>query len=88
MSTRLRALRRTAEMACEYAVRKRKTIDGPINWGDLRPVSVEHYESDDGGEGFRVNIEEAAPDAYELRRFIEAYLAKRGFPDVEVKTEW
>jgi hypothetical protein len=88
MGQQLHALELTAEMGCRYAVRKRKTIGGPVNWADLGPYAVEHWEDAAGDMGFRVWIEEAAPDAYELQKFVAAYLAKRGFPGVEVKTEW
>jgi hypothetical protein len=84
----LQALDIAAERGCRYAVRKRKSIGGAVNWADLGPVSVEHYADNHDYRGYRVNIEEAAPDAYELQRFVAAYLAKRGFPGVEVRTEW
>jgi hypothetical protein len=59
-----------------------------VNWADLGPYSVEHWEDDEGDEGERVWIEEANPAAWELQKFVAAYLAKRGFPGVEVRTEW
>ena len=87
----LAALRNEAEKVCRYAVRKRKTIGGAVNWADLFPVTVEHYEAlsgDEITEGYRVWIEEASPDAYELRQFVADQLAKHGFAGVEVRTEW
>jgi hypothetical protein len=85
---RLDQLRILSERACRWAYHERRKIDGPINWADLGPTIVEHYEDDEGSEGDRVWIEEAAPDAYELQAFVRAYLARRGFPGVEVRTEW
>ena len=87
----LAALRNEAEKVCRYAVRKRKTIGGVVNWADLWPVTVEHVEAlyqDEITESYRVWIEEASPDAYELQRFVAEQLAKRGYDGVEVKTEW
>jgi hypothetical protein len=87
----LSALEESAEKACRDAYRKRKSIDGPINWADLHVVSVERYEEIYQGtpdSGYRVWIEEAADSAYELHQFVANYLAKAGFPGVEVKTEW
>ena len=37
---------------------------------------------------YRVEIEEAAPDAAEFRRFVEEYLIDAGFGPVDVVTEW
>jgi hypothetical protein len=88
MNPHLAELRTLAEAACRWAYHERRKIDGPINWGDLHPWSVEHYETDEGEEGYRVWIEEAAESAYELQKFVHSYLKKRGFPRVEVKTEW
>lgn len=85
---RLDKLRLLSEAACRWAYHERRKIDGPINWGDLGPYSVERFEDDEGNGGERVWIEEAAPDAYDLHLFVAAYLAKRGFPGVEVRTEW
>jgi hypothetical protein len=84
-------LEKAAEAACQAAYRKRKTIDGPINWGDLHCVSVERYTELYRGvpdAGYRVYVEEAAPESYELARFIGDHLAKHGFPNIDVRTEW
>ena len=63
-------------------------IQDAVNWGDLGCSSAEHFETDDGRAGFRVWIEEAAPEAVELQQFIRADLAEHGWPGVEVRTEW
>jgi hypothetical protein len=88
----LAALEVEAEKACRAAYRKRKTMQDAVNWADLHVVSVEQVAQLYRGElqpgFFRVWIEEAAPDSYLLCQYVIDYLAKRGFPDVEVKTEW
>ena len=38
--------------------------------------------------GYRVIIEEAAPEACKLGAFVRQYLARNGFVDVNVVTEW
>ncbi len=50
-----------------------------VNWADLGFVELETKP--------RVLVEEASPDATELRKFIEARLWDAGF-DVAVETEW
>ena len=86
------ALEVEAEKACRAACRKRKAMQDAVNWADLHVVSVEQVAQLYRGElqpgFFRVNIEEASPEAYELGQYVVDYLAKRGFPDVEVRTEW
>jgi hypothetical protein len=87
----LQALGDAAEAACHAAYRRRNVIDGAINWADLHCVSVECGESLYYGEvtAFRrVWIEEANENNQELKEYIAAYLAQRGFPDIEVRTEW
>ncbi len=87
----LAALYAAAEKSCRAAYRKRKTIDGAINWADLHPVSAEfivELDREEVREFYRVWIEEANADNYPLSQFISAHLAKQGFTDVEVRTEW
>jgi hypothetical protein len=88
---RLSALKVAAEAACRAAYRRRRTIDGPINWADLHAVSVERVAElyrGEIGERYRVWIEEAADDNYELYVFICDYLTKHGFANVEVRMQW
>jgi hypothetical protein len=59
-----------------------------VNWGDLCCVSAEHYVTEEGDEGYRVYIEEAAPSNYEFQDFVRAKLDAAGFTGVEVITEW
>lgn len=69
-------------------------ISGPINWGDLRCVAVEHVQTfsyveiDPPAAEWRVLIEEAFPDARELQTHITNKLIEAGFHDVEVRTDW
>jgi hypothetical protein len=84
----LKQLRDAAYNACNAAQGVAGEIKGAINWGDLGCVSAERYETDEDDFGYRVLIEEAAPDAYHLQKFIANYLDEHGFSYVEVMTEW
>ncbi len=59
-------------------------VGGPVNWGDLRCVSAELYIDDDGDCGYRVYIEEASPDAMELRDWVTKRLVESGYSGVGV----
>lgn len=61
---------------------------GGVNWSDLRCVDVEFFTNLGGESGYRVRVEEVAPDEYELQSAIHDRLNKRGFAHVEVITEW
>ncbi len=56
--------------------------DDAINWGDLGVVEVMK-----SGDRFVVLIEEVAPEATNLRRYVGDWLAEWGW-DIEVKTTW
>lgn len=55
-----------------------------INWGDLRVIEVKALAEEDK---FMILIEEAAPDANNLRRWLTERLHDWGW-NVEVITEW
>lgn len=63
---------------------------GAVNWGDLRCTDVEERRSAlyDHQSPVVVMIEEADPGALGLRNFVSRRLAKRGYNDVVVVTEW
>lgn len=63
-------------------------IQDAVNWSDLGCRRAEHFEDDAGNAGWRVWIEEAAPEATELQNFVSGDLAEHGWPGVEVVTEW
>ena len=84
----LAALRMCADEACDAAFKDESCRHDAINWGDLACVTAEHYNNDGGDAGYRVWIEEADPGAINLRNFILDHLAKAGFVDVDVITEW
>lgn len=88
MELDLNVLKRSADKACEMAFKDRHRIAGAINWGDLGCTLAERYQDHTGRIGFRVIIEEAAPDAHELQEYIAERLAEMGTPDVEIVTEW
>lgn len=55
---------------------------GPVNWGDLKCYDVEKR-----GELHVARVSEAAPDATGLKRYLETWLQKWGWP-VVVETDW
>jgi len=64
---------------------------GGVNWGDLGCTDIEQRTSQlhpSNPAVIYAVIEEAAPDAHKLCKFIEEHLKKNGFPDVAVVTEW
>jgi hypothetical protein len=68
-----------------------KVVDDAVNWGDLNCISVERVETICGDAvdvEWRVIVSEASPDAYKFREAVSSALAKRGFPQVAVVTEW
>ena len=89
MSVDLAQLEIAAEKACRWAFHERRKLkNAGVNWGDIGCYSAETYQDSRGDSGYRVNLEEASPDAWEFRAFIREYLWSHGFPDVEVRTEW
>lgn len=85
----LAALKRCADDATSDAEMEIGRFSGEaINWGDLGCTGAEYYINDYDSTGYRVIIEEAAPDACKLQAFVREYLAKNGFVDVDVVTEW
>lgn len=65
-------------------------IDGAINWADLRCVDAMEVQSVHNPDEpyYQVEIEEVAPDAYELMEAVHKALADRGFYHVQVVTAW
>ena len=59
-----------------------------INWGDLSCIRAEYCEDNEGLEDYRVWIEEASPTCSEFQKFITEELAKEGYLNIEVCTEW
>jgi len=67
----------------EEKIRKYGLDRDAINWGDLKCYAVEKIAEDK----YVVYVDEAAPDATSLQKFIEEWMKKWGW-DVEVHTEW
>lgn len=89
------ALREEVDSLCDDAFAEHHASGGDtfrgdaINWGDLGCVSAEFWVDDATHTGYRVYIEEAAPDGCPLLvGWIETKLGERGFTDIEVVTEW
>jgi hypothetical protein len=73
MAYDLKALRAAADKACDAAFNE--DLDCCVNWGDFACVRAEHWADDEGGEGYRVCLEEADPSNREMGEFIAARLA-------------
>jgi hypothetical protein len=58
-------------------VERQSSIGGAVNWADLRCVDVQVSM-----------IEEASPEAVNLCRFVAEELARRGYDEIAVRTEW
>lgn len=61
---------------------------GAVNYGDLHCTAALRCEDEYGEITYRVEIEEVAPDAYKLAEYVAKHLAKQGYKDIEVHTEW
>ena len=83
---------RNLKIATEKAIAKAKDRvelrREAINWGDLKCCQAEYCEDDEGFEIYRVWVEEASPTCSEFQKFIAAELAREGYPNIEVYTEW
>ena len=60
----------------------------PINWSDLLCVHAAWVRDHAGKEWAEVLIEEADPNCYRLQAEVRSMLAARGYPRVDVRTEW
>ena len=83
---RLQHLRRLANEALDAA--EVAGIEDAVNWGNLSCVEAALVLTDEGRSSYWVIIEGASPDAYNLVTYVEDWLAKRGWTDVVVLTEW
>ena len=84
----LQRLRTAADAALMEALAHRDDIGGAVNWADLHCLEARVFTADDGETGYQVFIEEAAPDAHPLQKFVGEQLRQAGFPAVEVMTAW
>lgn len=83
----MKRLQKACDGAIERAYGTRRDIPGAVNWADLHCLDVEWYETLYGDSGYRVIVEEAAPENPDFQKFIREDIQKFGF-DVEVVTEW
>lgn len=90
INNELKRLRRETNYALEAAFVVKKQFDGDaINWADLHCICAETYLTDAGIVGYRVHVEEAAPNSNKLAMWVSEHLQSKGFGDeVEVVTEW
>ena len=78
-------LQATVNGILAQAAGERSRIGGAVNWADLRCVDVEISLLDGH---VTVTIEEASPEAIDLCRYVAKELARRGYDEVAVRTEW
>jgi hypothetical protein len=89
MKYNLKDLKQATTDICEMAVEARLTFkNAAVNWSDLRCISAEYFVNDCGDSGYRVLIEEAAPDNAEIVDFIDDELSMKGYFGVEIGLEW
>lgn len=87
INARLRNLIDATNKACLAA--KNDAKPGYIvNWANFRCASAEIYMNEFGSFGYRVYVEEAAPENTDLLTFITGELAKAGHEGVTVIAEW
>ena len=61
---------------------------GAINWADLKCISAHLSVDQNADPTYQVVIDEAAPDEAKFCAHIAQELAARGWPGVQVITEW
>ncbi len=87
---KLRLIKDAVNNALDAA--QRTKIEGAINWGDLSCTEVKYCINDDGSESYEAIIEEAAPENYELRKFITGYMLTQSKVSIDheliILTEW
>ena len=90
LTKRLRELQRATDQALKDAYERHLSgkLHCTVNWMDLYCEDAAWVISLEGGEHWRVDIQEADPDNVVLRHFIRQWLDAAGFGDVVVHTEW
>ena len=91
LARELARLRDDCDEAIDSALSVAAITSGAINWANLHCCSAQKVLELDGdgiGEFYRVEIEEASPDAGELSEYVTKALAAKGWTNVEVATEW
>lgn len=84
----LKKLREDTDAAIEVVRARRPQVQGAINWADLHCLQAAWVLTDDEENYAEVTIEEASPDAGYFQRVIAEELARAGWPDIRVVTEW
>lgn len=84
---RLRAATETI-LSDAYEYRNDLLSRGAVNWADLHCTAALRVVDDEDRTSYRVEIEEVAPDASDLQRFVHQKLEAVGFFGIEVYTEW
>jgi len=79
---------RAATDAAIGALPKSRAKYGAVNFGDLHCVQAAWVTTDSEEAYAEVEIEEADPAASDFQQAIATELAKAGWADVRVKTEW
>ena len=89
MKYNLKELRQITTRCCKLASDARHIFkSAAVNWADFQCTCAEYYIDDLGNTGYRVLIEEAAPDNTEVVNFIDDELTMRGYTNIEIRLEW
>lgn len=88
MRERLMKLIEATDKVIHLAFNVKKAFCEPINWADLQCVAAGRMVRWNGDEYDVVHIEEASPECPIFQTFVNEHLARAGYPDVEVRTEW
>lgn len=91
LQEKLIRLRLKVEEILKDASKRKDEFTGSINWGDLHCVEALYCIDEYGVETYRVLIEEAAPDNYNLNVFVVEQLSERFNANImsfTSRTEW
>lgn len=91
LKNKLIRLRKEVEKILKDAHKRKDEFVGSINWGDLHCVEALYCIDEDGVKTYRILIEEAAPDNYDLNVFVVEQLSERFNANImsfTSRTEW
>ncbi len=85
----VKKLEADAERAAKAAKRKRGEFKNTaVNWGDFHCVEAAIVLPSTGQSYYLARFEEANTSNRAVHDFIQEYLAKRGWENVEIEMEW
>lgn len=82
------AIKKAATAALEYVKENPDEFTDPINFADLKVVDILYCADSRGEVGWAVHIEEAAPEAAKVKRYVQMKVWEQTSIRVDVITEW